>query len=621
MSSDEQKPTQDAGNPAIPEPAPAVAPPLVVKHRLGCGWTFVVVILFLAATGEAVYIFRDRLFQPEKAASSSAGERKILYWQDPMHPQYKSDKPGTAPDCGMDLVPVYAEQAEAKPAAPAERKILYYTCSMHPHVKSDKPGNCPECGMHLTPVYAEPADIKPAASGERKILYWQDPMHPERRSDKPGKAADGMDLVPVYAEESAAKRPEGAFKITAEKQQLIGVQYGEVTSRALAKTTRAVAKLAYDETRITRVHSKIAGWIERVYVDFTGELVKKGQPLLTVYSPELVATQDEYILALKARDKLGKSPFTDVASGANSLLDAARRRLELWDVTDDQIAELEKTRKPSRAVTLFSTADGFVIARNAFERQRIMPETELYSIADLSTVWAIADVYEYEAPLVKPGQAAAMTLPSFPGRTFRGKITYIYPQLDNATRTIKVRVEFPNPDFALKPDMYANVELRFDFGNRLSIPKEAVLDSGSEQLVFVALDDGYFEPRKVQLGDEAGSEVIVLSGLKAGERVVTSGNFLVDSESKLKSALGGMAMPGMDHGGGAAKKAEQKPVQPASPQAQPMDHSTHKTSGEPSPPQKQKDHSQHQKSSSAPKKEAPMDHSKHQMKPEQDSHD
>jgi RND family efflux transporter MFP subunit len=622
MSSDEPKPVLDTGNPAASEPAPEGKKPEAIRRGLGCGWASLLIVFFIAAAGEAVYILRDRIFRPAESSSSPAPTaRKVLYWQDPMHPQYKSDKPGTAPDCGMDLVPIYEKAAGVGTAAPAERKILYYTCSMHPRVKSDKPGPCPDCGMNLTPVYGESPPAKPASTSQRGILYWQDPMNPERRSDKPGKAADGMDLVPVYAEEPSQNRPEGAFKITAEKQQLIGVQYGQVTSRPLAKTTRAVARLAYDETKITRVHSKIAGWIERVFVDFTGDLVKKGQPLLTVYSPELVATQDEYILALKARDNLGRSAFTDVAAGANSLLDAARRRLELWDVAESQIAELEKTRKPAKAVTLYSTADGFVIARNAFERQRIMPETELYSIADLSTIWAIADVYEYEAPLVKLGQAAAMTLPSFTGRTFRGKITYVYPQLDNATRTIKVRVEFSNPDYSLKPDMYANVELRFEFGSRLSIPKEAVLDSGSEQMVFVALDEGYFEPRKVQLGDEAGGEVIVMSGLKAGERVVTSGNFLVDSESKLKSALSGMAMPGMDHGGGTAKKAEQKVGQPASPQAQPMDHSAHKPAGESPKPAKQEDHSQHQKSSSAPKKEAPMDHSEHQMKPEQDAHD
>jgi RND family efflux transporter MFP subunit len=419
---------------------------------------------------------------------------------------------------------------------------------MHPHYKSDNPGKCPECGMDLAPVYAESTASKATVSGDRKVLYWQDPMNSGHRSDKPGKAPDGMDLVPVYAEEPGAgeKMPEGAFKITPEKQQLIGVKYGEVSFRTLSKSIRAVARLAYDETGITRVHTKIAGWIEHVYVDFTGELVRKGQPLLSIYSPDLVATQEEYLLALKARDKLGNSSFSDVSAGAGSLLDAARRRLELWDFTDEQIADLERTRKPSKAIVLYSTASGFVITRNAYERQRIMPETELYSMANLSTIWAIAEIYEFEAQLVRIGQAAAMTLEAFPGRVFRGKITYIYPQLDDTTRTLKVRLEFANPDFVLKPDMYANVELRIDYGTRLSVPEEAILDSGSEQLVFVARDGGYFEPRKVQIGGKVDGQSIVLSGLKAGERIVTSGNFLVDSESRLKSALGGMEATGKD---------------------------------------------------------------------------
>jgi RND family efflux transporter MFP subunit len=432
-----------------------------------------------------------------------------------------------------------------------------------------------------------------------------------------------MDLVPVYAEggESAQNPPEGAFKITPEKQQLIGVQYGEVSLRPLSKTIRAVARLAFDETRITRVHSKIAGWIERVYVDFTGQLVRKGQPLLSLYSPDLVATQDEYLLALKARDKLGSSSFKDVAAGASSLLDAARRRLELWDLTDEQIAELEKTRKPAKAITLYSTANGFVIARNAYERQRIMPETELYSMADLSTIWAIADIYEFEAPLVRVGQAASMTLTSFPGRIFRGRITYIYPQLDDATRTLKVRAEFSNPGFALKPDMYADVELRIDYGKQLSVPQEAVLDSGSEQLVFVAREGGYFEPRKVQLGDKVDNQFIVLSGLKAGDRVVTSGNFLVDSESKLKAAVNGMGMPGMDHGGGAAPKPEPGHTGTATPQAPSQDRPAGEKGGKASQRTMPMDHSQHQKGAQLPRKEEPMGHSKREMKPEQHSHD
>lgn len=530
------------------------------ERRVKRGHPFLVLLLLAVAVGEAVYIFRAPLIARFKPAATSPApaERRVLYWQDPMHPQYTSDKPGKAPDCGMDLVPVYADQ-----------------------------------------------QAKPAPQAERKVLYWTDAMNPGSKYDKPGKAPDGMDLVPVYEESPVPQQeaPKGALRITPEKQQLIGVQYGVVEARAVSKTIRAVAQLTYDETRITKVHSRIAGWIERVYVDFTGQLVKAGQPLLTVYSPDLVATQDEYLLALRARDNLGDSHFRDVADGANSLLEAARKRLELWDISDQQIAEVEKTRKPVTALTLYSPVSGFVTARNSYGKQRITPETELYAIADLSTVWAIADFYEYEARDVQLGQEVALAVSAFPGRSFRGKVTYIYPQLDNSTRTLRARVELPNPDFILKPDMYATAELKIDYGRRLCIPQEAVLDSGTEQVVFVALEGGYFESRKVQLGDRVDNQVIVLSGLKAGEKIVTSGNFLIDSESTLKSALSGMGMPGMDHSKPSGGTSEQKPSESASPQPPAMDHSQHGKAEKPS------------------MKEEPMDHSKHQKMPEQNNHD
>ena len=530
------------------------------ERRVKRGHPFLVLLLLAVAVGEAVYIFRAPLIARFKPAATSPApaERRVLYWQDPMHPQYTSDKPGKAPDCGMDLVPVYADQ-----------------------------------------------QAKPAPQAERKVLYWTDAMNPGSKYDKPGKAPDGMDLVPVYEESPVPQQeaPKGALRITPEKQQLIGVQYGVVEARVVSKTIRAVAQLTYDETRITKVHSRIAGWIERVYVDFTGQLVKAGQPLLTVYSPDLVATQDEYLLALRARDNLGDSHFRDVADGANSLLEAARKRLELWDISDQQIAEVEKTRKPVTALTLYSPVSGFVTARNSYGKQRITPETELYAIADLSTVWAIADFYEYEARDVQLGQEVALAVSAFPGRSFRGKVTYIYPQLDNSTRTLRARVELPNPDFILKPDMYATAELKIDYGRRLCIPQEAVLDSGTEQVVFVALEGGYFESRKVQLGDRVDNQVIVLSGLKAGEKIVTSGNFLIDSESTLKSALSGMGMPGMDHSKPSGGTSEQKPSESASPQPPAMDHSQHGKAEKPS------------------MKEEPMDHSKHQKMPEQNNHD
>ncbi|MGH9834893.1 MAG: efflux RND transporter periplasmic adaptor subunit [Blastocatellia bacterium] len=423
-------------------------------------------------------------------------------------------------------------------------------------------------------------------TAERKVLYWVDPMHPAYKSDKPGKAPDcGMDLVPVYAEEATtvkANLPEGAFQITPEKQQLIGVKYAEVEYKPVSRTLRAVGRVAYDETKITRIHPKVEGWIEQVFVDFTGKQVKQGQPLISIYSPELWQTQQEYLLARTGRNELAKSPFRDAVAGSESLLQAARKRLELWDISDEQIQHLEHTGKPFKTLSLYSSSDGFVLTRNAYPKQRVTPETELYTIADLSTVWVIADIYEYEAPEIKLGQWATVTLTYLPGRAFRGKVAYIYPQLDNTTRTLKARIEIHNHDLTLKPDMYANVELQINYGMRVVAPEEAVMDSGAEALVFVAHEGGYFEPRKVSIGAKVSNEVIVLNGLKAGERVVTSANFLIDSESKLKSAVGGMGMPGMSHGG--SPGGESKAPATNAP-----------ATGKPSLPPGQKDHSRHQR--------------------------
>lgn len=343
--------------------------------------------------------------------------------------------------------------------------------------------------------------------------------------------------------------PQTAVRISPEKQQLIGVQYGIVENQSLSKSLRAVGRAAFDETKMVRINPKIEGWIEDVYVDFTGKLVNKGQPLLSIYSPDLVQTQEEYLLALKNRKQLGESPFGNAVNFSESLVQSAKRRLQLWDVTDAQIKELEARGTPSRTMTLYAPASGFVMQRNAFPKQRIMPDTELYQLADLSNIWIVAEIYEFEAADLKLGQPATVTLSAYPGRTFSGKITYIYPQVDNTTRTIKVRIELSNKDFLLKPDMYAEVTLNISYGSRLVVPQEAVLDSGSEQLVYVALADGYFEPRKIQIGAKVNDKYVVLNGLQAGERIVRSGNFLIDSESKLKSATSGMGMPGMDHSG------------------------------------------------------------------------
>lgn len=428
-----------------------------------------------------------------------------------------------------------------------------------------------------------------------KILYWVDPMNPSHRYDKPGKAPDGIDLVPVYEGEGKAKPenlPPGTVKIKPQTQQLIGVQYGEVQSGPVTRTIRAVGRLAIDETRRTRIQPRVDGWIEKLFVDFPGMYVKKGEPLFSVYSPELVATQRELLVAKKAKDSFGDSEFPEIGANAQELYHSTLERLKLFNVPDREIKGVEKSGKPLNALTFLSPVSGFVIERNAFPGQRITPETELYSIVDLSTIWVYAELYEDEVQLVKFGQAALMDLSYFPGEKFHGKVTYIYPQINPETRTLRVRLEFANPGFRLKPDMYANIELKADLGTHIFVPENAVLNAGTQQIVFVARPDGYFEPRKITLGPEADSGYIVLSGLTAGEKIVTSGNFLIDSESNLKAAMGAMAgMPGME------KKPEGTPAAPTPPQHEMPEAGKPKQAPMPEMPPMpgmQMDHSQHE---------------------------
>jgi RND family efflux transporter MFP subunit len=435
-------------------------------------------------------------FQHDHHPSPTAGERRVSYWYDAMNPEHHYDKPGKAPD-GMDLVPMYEDQG-----APAMRH---------------------------------------SSSAERKILYWYDPMHPQYKSDKPGTAPDcGMDLVPKYADEQTANMASGAVMISAAKQQLIGVRTIEAKREILVREVRTTAQITADETKIAHVHVKINGFIEQVFVDYIGQLVKKGQPLFTIYSPDLVSTQEEYLIAKRGQKALGTSPFAEVAQGSQSLLRSTRERLKLWDISDDQIKKLDETGEVSRTLTFYSPITGFVTDRKAFPQTSVTPDTELYTVSDFSTVWVNADVFEYEAPFVKVGQHAEMQLSYYPGKTWNGRVSFIYPTVDPTTRTVKVRMEFPNPDFTLKPQMFADVDLKINYGNQIIVPQEAVLDSGKEQRVFVAKGDGYFEPHAVTTGAKLDGKVVVLSGLKTGETVVSSGNFLVDSESRLKSASGTM---------------------------------------------------------------------------------
>jgi len=432
----------------------------------------------------------------------------------------------------------YGSRRSTLPAEKGGRKILYYVDPMHPAYKSDKPGIAPDCGMRLEPVYADQG--QPAAKTERKILYYRDPQHPNYTAQNPGLNPEtGNELEPVYAEEPGSL-PPGVFQVSPQKQQLIGVRYGVVEMTAASRTVRAAGKVEMDETRIARIHPKVDGWIEQVFADFTGKYVRQGQPLLTIYSPEMLASQQEYLLALKAVATLKHSSVAGVDDDNHALVQAARRRLELWDLSEDQIEQIERTGKPVRTVTLYSPISGYVTARNAYPKQRVMPDTELYSVVDLSRVWVMADVYEYEAPAIRVGQAATVVL-SYTGRKIPARVSYIQPSVDPMTRTLKVRLELGNPGTVLKPEMYVDVEFSVGGVPRMMVPADAVLDSGERRTVFVDRGDGYLEPRHVETGERFGDRVEIRAGLKPGERIVTSGTFLIDSESQLKAAASGMA--------------------------------------------------------------------------------
>ncbi|MBS0166492.1 MAG: efflux RND transporter periplasmic adaptor subunit [Nitrospira sp.] len=338
----------------------------------------------------------------------------------------------------------------------------------------------------------------------------------------------------------------GTITIPPERLQTIGVKYGQVTRRPLEKTIRTVGRVAVDERRLAKVTIKFHGWIEELFVSALGDHVKKGQRLFTIYSPDLVATQEEYLLALQSRKQLGESEFPEVAGSSQELLEATRHRLHLWDISEEHIRDLERTKQVRKTLPIHSPIAGTVIRKEVVQGTHVEPGQELYTIVDLSRIWILADIYEYELSFVKAGQKAAVTLSYDPSTVLTGQLGFIYPTLDPKTRTAKVRFELANPKEKLKPDMYANVELRVNLGTRLAIPQEAVIESGQKQVVFLHLGGGKLEPRLIKTGVKTGEWSEVLTGLNEGEHIVTSANFLIDSESRLKSVIEGMGgMPGM----------------------------------------------------------------------------
>ena len=422
-----------------------------------------------------------------------------------------------------------------------ERKILFYRDPMNPQITSPVPKKSSD-GMDFVPVYDESSG-KP---GERKIAYYKDPMHPWFTSDRPGKAPDcGMDMVPVYEGESDAK----GIKIDPVTVQNIGVKVEDVVKRKLNKTIRAVGKVDYDERRVYSVNTKIMGWVEKLYVDYTGKLIHKGEPLMELYSPELVSTQEEYLQALRYQKKLQESSLEEARRGSDELIQSARRRLQYWDIPESEIKALEERGTPNKTMTIYSPVDGIVTEKMVRKGQNIMAGMELYKIADLSTVWVLAEVYQYELPWVKVGGQVEIEISYLPGKSFKGTITYIYPYLSMETRTAKVRVEVRNtPNFELKPDMYATVKIVSPLSiEAVVVPDQAIIRSGERNVVVVALGGGYFDPRDVKLGVMAEGYVQILDGVQEGEKIVVSSQFLIDSESNLKAAISQMSgHAGMD---------------------------------------------------------------------------
>jgi len=372
-----------------------------------------------------------------------------------------------------------------------------------------------------------PAKSKPQASAQTAA-----PAHQGHTAESKEPQAQ----VETQQKEQTEEAP--AVEIPLEKQQLLGVKTVAASVKPLQKIIRTVGRIEYDERRLATVNTKIEGWIERLYVNYTGKYVKKGEPLAEIYSPELVATQQEFLNLLKWKQSAISNQQSAIevmlSKDAEAIIEAAKQRLRLWDINDAQIKKIEEAGKPIRTLTIYSPASGYVVQKTALQGIRVMPGERLFDVADLSRVWIVSDIYEYDVSLIKIGQTAKISLSYFPGREFSSRIDYIYPSLAGESRTAKIRFTIANPGGQLKPQMFTNVEVKINLGNKLSVPESAVIDTGIRQIVYVDKGEGYFEPREVMIGLKAEGMVEVLKGIKAGEKVASSGNFLIDSEAQLK---------------------------------------------------------------------------------------
>jgi Cu(I)/Ag(I) efflux system membrane fusion protein/cobalt-zinc-cadmium efflux system membrane fusion protein len=385
--------------------------------------------------------------------------------------------------------------------------------------------------------------------------FWWHSHHPAATKTAATPAstpAPQQEISPSATPQPSAETPLSPIQLSPERLQSIGVKFGVVERKDLKDTIRTTGTVAIDERRLSYVQTRISGHIEKVFADATYQYVKKGQPLFTLHSPELITAEREYLLARQNAQNLSQSSIPGVASGVWSLLESSRERLAQWDIPPQEITRLETTGQVENTLTIQSPVSGYITERTALPKMMVQLDTRLYTITDLSTVWVLAQVFQNDLGRIKAGSPATLTVDSYPGRVFRGRVDFIYPDVDMTTRTARARLVFPNSQLTLSPGMFVNVNVDVNMGKQLTIPVGGVLQSGSRQIVFVDRGNGYLEPREVQLGPQANDEYVVLKGLQAGERVVTSANFLIDSESQLQAAIGSYVPPPPGAGSSAA---------------------------------------------------------------------
>ncbi|MDY0083174.1 MAG: efflux RND transporter periplasmic adaptor subunit [Ignavibacteriaceae bacterium] len=428
------------------------------------------------------------------------------------------------------LVPVYFLFFTGSSSETASGEKQLYTCGMHPQIISEEPGICPICEMKLVPIKNTNQN-----SGERKILFYRNPMNPDIISDHPQKDEMGMDYIAVYEDEAGA---EGVVTIDPHVQQNMNIKTAIVENKNLSSQVTTNAVLVTDETQEYIVTTKVDGWIEKLYVNYTGQQVLKGAKLMDIYSPMLVSAQQELLTALSYQSSLKGSSIEEIRNSSSEMLKNAIRKLQLLNVSDSEIERLKETGEVKTYVTLYAQNSGTVLEKNILEGQKIMAGEPLLRIADLANLWLTAEIYEYEIPKVTIGSKANINFDYLPGKTYQGKVSFIYPTLDEQSRTVKVRIDVPNSKGELKPSMFANVVIDGPVLKPIPvIPENAVIRTGKTDIVIVDLGDGKFKPQQVKLGVFSDGYYQVLSGLSEGNKIVTSAQFLIDSESNLKAAV------------------------------------------------------------------------------------